>query len=264
MNTRLLWLVAAVCALLFRFNSTPPPAPPLVRDQIVALVGQNQRAYQACLDNLRHQNTPGYRSRKVLAALSSGGSTFMLRQNQGPISETRAPYDLAIDGSGFFLLSDGSLTRDGQWMLRDERLWLISRPELCLMGQDGQPVTIGANLCDINIYGDGRVTGLDLNGDGKPQTIAQIGLVRVAYPEAMKYQHPCLLPTPESGPVSRPATPGTNALGVLAQGYLEMANVDPLEQMELAWALRRYAGLLGDPTLGTAIPQPSFAAEPAR
>ena len=264
MNARHLWLVPAVCALLYRFDPTPPPSPPQVRDQLVALVGQNQSAYPACLDNLRHQNTPGYRSRNVLAALSSGGSSFLLRQNQGPISETRAPYDLAIDGPGFFLLSDGSLTRDGQFMLREERMWLISRPDLCLMGQNGQPITLRADFCDITILADGRVTGTLLNGDGKPQSIGQIGLVRVAYPEAMKYQHPCLLATPQSGPMSPPATPGTNALGVLAQGYLEMANVDPIEQLELASGLRRYAGLLGEPGPSTTIPQPSSVAEPAR
>jgi len=68
------------------------------------------------MDSLANQFTPGYRARDVLYATSHLGSKrFPLRMNQGQLQETRDPYNLAIDGSGFFLLNDGSLTRDGSW-----------------------------------------------------------------------------------------------------------------------------------------------------
>lgn len=230
-------------------RSQPNPQP--VREELFRLCLNNQRACRACMDNLANQFTPGYRASDVLYATSHLGSKrFPLRMNQGQLQETRDPYNLAIDGSGFFLLNDGSLTRDGSWALRQGRLCIAPDHNLYLMSQPGQPLTIPDNYTDIQIQGDGFLTGTELNGDGKPQQLGSIRLARVADPRWLERVQNRLLLTPESGPILSLDQPGQNGAGVLAQGYIEQANVNPLEQLETALALRRYAGLLGDPMLG--------------
>ena len=252
MLLRNLFLWLSLCALLYHLQPNTPSSHQ-ARQDILALIHNNRLAYQACMENLRHQSTSGYRAKDVFHAAASGGK-WRVRQTQGLLRETKSPHDVAIDGEGFFLLSDASLTRDGSWMLRDGQFWLCSRPDLCVLGSNGKPLRLPEDMYDVEISADGSIRAIRMNGDGRPVLVGWIPLVRVPHPEWLDYQHPRLLATPASKPPFEAHVPGSFGLGVLAQGYLEMSNVDPVEQLETAMALRQFAGLLGDPSMAFSLP----------
>ena len=163
---------------------------------------------------------------------------------QGTLRETHDPYNLAIDGEGYFVLEGGLLTRSGKfWM--DKNGQLRSEDGLALMGTDGL-VSIRADLSNVEVKGDGTIMGTALNGDGRPEQAAALLLARVSDPGWLERVGPHLKVTPESGP-TRLQTPGKDGCGVVAQGYLENSNLSAIEQMKTLSALRNYARLLGMP-----------------
>jgi flagellar hook protein FlgE len=94
---------------------------------------------------------------------------------QGPIQSTGEPLDLALDGDGFFVVSDGSgtyYTRAGNFKIdADENI--VNPNGLYLMSDGDTPInTLGYK--DIKIDAYGKVTGLDSSGDR--QEIATIAI----------------------------------------------------------------------------------------
>lgn len=159
--------------------------------------------------------------------------------SQGDITATQNSLDLAIDGDGFFqvLRTDGSVayTRDGSLKLAaDGRVvtsdGLVLEPE----------VTIPADAIEISISQDGVIStrsGTDID----PTEIGRIELARFINPAGLENIGGNLyLPTVASGePLT--STPGTEELGTVRQGFLEMSNVAVVEEMvNLIVAQRAY------------------------
>jgi flagellar hook protein FlgE len=84
----------------------------------------NQSQLNSYFNNLQNQFTPGYKAEAVNFNDLMGSSKAKTKQSsiiftQGAISQTNRPFDLAINGSGFFTLSDGTNThysRDGRFV----------------------------------------------------------------------------------------------------------------------------------------------------
>ena len=139
----------------------------------------------------------------------------------GELSNTGNQLDVAIQGDGFFevQLPDGTLayTRDGA-LKTDSSGRVVDSNGLPIQGF--QPVPPGTT--NISISSTGAITYTTANGNSS----SQIQLVRFPNPSGLQamgnnlYQE-----TPSSGTATL-GTPGQNGYGTLAQGYLELSNVN--------------------------------------
>ena len=164
----------------------------------------------------------------------------------GSFIETDGTFDLAIDGEGFFavLLPNGETryTRDGSFKLsvdEDEGI-LVTSEGYYVLSADEDYIVIPEGYSDISISGDGLITGLD--EDGTPEEIGQIGLVKFLNPEGLLATGNNLFEeTSASGEYQLKEDTTDAGYGSIIQGFLEMANVQVVEEMvNLITAQRAY------------------------
>jgi flagellar basal-body rod protein FlgF len=81
--------------------------------------------------------------------------------HEGPIEKTGAPFDLAINGSGYFTVRNangtGRYTRNGHFTLDSQGR--IATQDGDLLQGDGGEITITSDDGDIHVADDGTVTG---------------------------------------------------------------------------------------------------------
>jgi flagellar basal-body rod protein FlgG len=149
---------------------------------------------------------------------------------QGTVVSTGNPLDLMIEGDGFYQLRlpDGNLayTRDGSFKMDGERNIVTS------LGYRLEPaIQVPADATEISVARDGTVS-VRLAGDSaNVQEIGQIELVR--FPNAgglIARGSNMFLESPASGaPLN--GEPGLDGLGEVASGYLEMSNVETVDEL---------------------------------
>lgn len=158
---------------------------------------------------------------------------------QGSSAATGGDLDLAIEGPGMFevTLPSGvsAYTRDGG---------LKRSPEGLIVTSDGYPV-----VPDITIPEDARSISIDGEGDVyayfddrvEPELLGQFTLAGFSNMKGLEAIGSNLfLETPASG-APFTATPGSDGLGTLRQGYLESSSVDAVREItELIEAQRGY------------------------
>lgn len=148
---------------------------------------------------------------------------------QGSTQSTGNDLDMTIEGDGFFqiTMSDGTInyTRDGAFK-RDEQGRIVT--------SEGYPlepaITIPEGSSNIAISADGRVSAT-LAGQTAAQELGQIQLVKFVNPAGLdSVGHNMLKETAASGtPVA--SDPGVDGTGTIMQKYLEMSNVQVVEEM---------------------------------
>jgi flagellar basal-body rod protein FlgG len=148
---------------------------------------------------------------------------------QGNLQQTGNPLDLAIQGNGFFqvVMPDGSTayTRAGALQL-DAQGQLVTSS-----GFPIQPaITIPANSLSVTISRDGIVSAQRAGTTASTQlgTIQLVGFVNPAGLQGMGEN--LFIETAASGTPSVNA-PGTNGIGLVAQGYVETSNVNVVEEL---------------------------------
>ncbi len=147
----------------------------------------------------------------------------------GNMRQTGNRFDMAIEGDGFFRVTqpDGTLayTRDGGFTT-DQNGALVNSAGYLLDPQ----ITIPQDALSVTIAPDGTVS-VTQTGQTQPQTVGQITLSHFVNPTGMNQLGRNLLqPTLASGDAID-GTPGTDGLGTIAQGSLEVSNVDVAEEM---------------------------------
>jgi len=156
----------------------------------------------------------------------------------GDLKETGRSLDVAINGPGFFRvnLPDGNpaYTREGSFRLDKEGNLVTTSGYLIDPG-----IKVAENYRQITIHQDGRVEYVDADGMVKPA--GQIELFNFTAPAALqKGEDNLYLYFPAAGEI-KSARPGEPGFGSLAQGFLEMANVDLTAEMKnLIEAQRAY------------------------
>ena len=149
--------------------------------------------------------------------------------SQGEFKETNAPYDMVIEGDGFFqiLNNDGDTvyTRDGSFKL-DGQGRMVTSDGLLLAPQ----VNIPSDTKEVQISQDGIVQ-VNLPGEQVPQEIGQIQLVRFANPAGLEAVGQNLYRQTLSSGQPQVGTPGTDGFGAVKQGFLETSNVKLVEEM---------------------------------
>ncbi|WP_019878401.1 flagellar basal-body rod protein FlgG [Succinispira mobilis] len=148
---------------------------------------------------------------------------------QGNFQETGNATDMAIQGDGFFQITmpDGEIayTRDGSFKIdADGRLTTA----------DGYPlepaVVIPENATSVTISADGRVS-VKIPGQTTSEEIAQLEIARFINPAGLDAIGQNLFKeTPASG-VPTVSNPTVDGAGSVLQRYLEMSNVQVVEEM---------------------------------
>lgn len=178
----------------------------------------------------------------VQAPLEQGGSPTGLQygrgaravgtehvHTQGTLLTTDQPFDMAIEGSGFFtvvqLNGDLAYTRNGSFKLDADGL-LVNAQGLEL----SPAITIPNDAIDVNITSDGRVE-VTTPGNPTPSEVGQIQLTRFPNPGGLEaIGHNLYRETGSSGsPIT--GDPGEDAFGQISQGALEESNVNIAEEL---------------------------------
>lgn len=139
---------------------------------------------------------------------------------------TGARLDVAIEGDGFFVVSDGAdlyFTRDGSFAL-DSNNYLVNANGLYVLDIDGDLIETDG-FTEVSINSEGQVTGLDEFNVESP--IAQIGLASFVNPSGLsKAGGNLYIETQNSGEYNASVLPGSPGVGYLRSGELELSNVD--------------------------------------
>jgi flagellar basal-body rod protein FlgG len=206
-------------------------------DIATSILSRSAQRLDISAQNVANMTVPGYKARKSFADILSltGGpniSAVQARQaaplidfTPGKTENTGNPFDLAISGSGFFVVRshDGQFyTRNGQFR-RDADGRLITAAGLTLQSVTGDFV-VGA---DAAILSDGTV--LD---DGEP--VARLNVVDFADPQSLQTVGPDVFASPDAS--SQEATDPQ-----VRQGMLETANVSAADEMVSIMATLRGA-----------------------
>ncbi|MFN8057698.1 MAG: flagellar basal-body rod protein FlgG [Vicinamibacterales bacterium] len=230
----------------------------MIRALYTAASGMN--AQQLNIDNIAHNlanvNTTGFKKSRVefadlvyqqtraagSATSTTGEAPVGLETGLGakPVATARdfrvgnlkltsAPYDLAIEGKGFFQVQspDGQVayTRAGEFHVTSEG---------GLVTADGFPlepaITIPPNATSVSIARDGTVTA-SIAGQQAPQQVGTIELATFQNPAGLNPLGSNLFGVSSASGEPTTGVPGTEGIGTIAQGFVEESNVSIVEEM---------------------------------
>jgi flagellar basal-body rod protein FlgG len=217
-------------------------------DRALFAAASGMAAQQQNLDtianNLANADVVGFKGGEdVFSALAAPGQpgTGTVRSGEhalfkaGKLERSNGPFDVAIDGEGFFVVTDGvrrAYTRAGEFSravdgtLRNAQGWQLAG------------VRVPADALSASVAQDGIVT---VTTDAGAQVVAHLRLAEFAAPERLQSADGALfVQTPESGP-PRLVTPGGANGPDLRFGMLEQSNVSIVESMmQILTAQRAY------------------------
>lgn len=156
---------------------------------------------------------------------------------QGDFQETKNELHMAIEGRGFFKVisnEEDAYTRSGNFKLDSDGN--IVTPN----GEKLQPeMSISANTVSIEIGADGTVTIFDSTGTGSQ--LGTLELYSFANAAGLKSMGHNLYKATDGSGEAVSGTPGSDGMGTIVQGYLEISNVDVVEEMvSMIMAQRAY------------------------
>jgi flagellar basal-body rod protein FlgG len=148
---------------------------------------------------------------------------------QGDFAATGNPLDLVIEGEGFFQVTtpDGDLayTRSGAFKLDSSGN---------IVNSDGYPmepaITLPSDTLEITIGSDGMVSVLQ-PGSGTQTQVGQIEIAQFINPGGLMALGKNLFQPSGSSGDPTTGTPDTDGLGSINQGFLELSNVNIVEEM---------------------------------
>ncbi|HWA04219.1 MAG TPA: flagellar basal-body rod protein FlgG [Rhizomicrobium sp.] len=159
--------------------------------------------------------------------------------SQGSLTSTSNPYDLAINGMGYFRVTmpDGTdaYTRAGNFGLSPEGQIVTDKGYVVAPG-----IAIPANATGVLINAQGQVQA-SIPGQTAPASVGQLELTRFPNEAGLSAIGDNLFAeTPSSG-APQSGVPGSTGYGTIQQGFLEGANVNAVEEMtSLITAQRAY------------------------
>jgi flagellar basal-body rod protein FlgG len=166
------------------------------------------------------------------------GSVYRITE-QGTPGRTDNPYDVAIDGKGYFqvTLPSGEIgyTRAGNFSLS---------PEGTIVTEDGYTVepaiTIPQNALAVTISKTGEVSA-SIDGQVDPQVVGQLEIANFFNEAGLEAVGDNLLMETAASGAANVAAPGEPGFGQLLQGYTESSNVDAVTEISaLIVAQRAY------------------------
>jgi flagellar basal-body rod protein FlgG len=173
----------------------------------------------------------------VMAAATTKFSTT------GNLEATENPYDLAIDGQGFFkvLGPDGKeyYTKDGSFKISvdGENYNLVTSEGYYVQGENGN-IELGSEVKDVTIDAIGRISVK--RQDGTIEDLGSLSITSFVNPAGLESVGKNMyIPTGASGEPHDTQNDSTG--GTIMQGFLEYSNVQVVEEMvKLIQAQRAY------------------------
>jgi len=202
-------------------------------------------------NNVANANTPGFKKQQIIfetrlaeamsrngnlpgtMPLTAGGGNWIAETvtdfSQGALSSTNNPLDLAIEGDGFFAVTDGKdeyYTRAGAFSLDSQGRLVTADGKYSVLDENGQPIVITGDEVKVNPDGTiiTRVNGAE----------AEAGKLALVTFKELKDKAPGL------SKILRPVGDanftygGKNvipATGVVKQGFIEQSTVNIVEEM---------------------------------
>lgn len=147
----------------------------------------------------------------------------------GSFQATGSETDLAIEGDGFFQITmpDGTInyTRDGSFKLDDTKRLVTSS------GYPIEPaITIPETATAFSISAEGLITAT-VPGQTAVQEVGQLQIVRFLNPSGLDSVGQNLLKETAASGVPIASDPGTDGAGNIRQKFIEMSNVQVVEEM---------------------------------
>ena len=224
---------------------------------------QFQESMDVIGNNVANVNTTGFKSARVdfeeafsqqMSAgpggipmqVGTGVNTSAISNQflQGAITRTSNVGDVAVSGNGFFVVQDtlsGAqyVSRDGAFHV-DDNGYLVTNNGLRVQGYSDAGLSARGDIQIDNTGAPGgstaKVVTYDIDSDGKINVRLEDGtefvrgqllLQTFQNPQALTKEGSNLYSVGTSaGPLSQTEAPGTNGLGKLVSGALEMSNVD--------------------------------------
>jgi flagellar basal-body rod protein FlgG len=164
---------------------------------------------------------------QVGLGVKTGSTTRSMAQ--GDMVSTQNPYDVAIEGTGYFRIQRGNgeiaFTRAGNFRVDETGRLVTQRGELVEPG-----ITVPPETMALTIRPDGMVLA-KVPGREQATELGQLELTSFTNPGALQAMGNNLFqPTAASGQELR-LKPGEQAMGTISQGFLETANVKAVEEM---------------------------------
>ena len=197
---------------------------------LTGLKNASQRL-QNSANNIANINTPGFKKSDVNSVdLQSGGSrvnAVSKSNTQGALIPTNNPLDLAIDGKGFFQVTNPnggtSFTRSGSFTV----------------GGGGNIVDASGNALTPAVNVPGQNTGVNVGANGQisaqvggqPEVIGQIELAIFSNPSGLTAVGGNLLNESAGSGAPVAGNPGAGGLGTVRSGFLEGSNVNITEEI---------------------------------
>lgn len=216
-----------------------------VSEIVASSITRNLETLERISSNTQNVTTVGFKSR--LHSESSSESTSMAQaidMSQGELRQTHRSLDLAIKGSGWFLLKQDDslyLTRNGQFRLTGNGQVIDAKGRI-LQGQNGDLFLDSSN---VSVSSNGEIS--DLNG-------SLDRLLLVSPTATTKGQY-----VGGEWHVSPSTTLDIDSSSQVLQGYLEQSNVDPSTEVLEMMSARRHVETMQktlvayNETLGKAI-----------
>lgn len=165
--------------------------------------------------------------------LGSRVSSIQTDFRQGAFQETGEPYDLAIEGNGFFQVNDPVtsqpiFTRAGNFSINANNQLVLGSAQTGRL-LDPQ-ISLPEGTSSISISSSGQVLA-QVPGQTELAAVGNIQLATFANPEGLlKLGENLYAPTDASG-AAQLTQPGQQGAGLLRQGFLEASNVEPVHQL---------------------------------
>jgi len=236
-------------------------------DSGVSALDQFQQQLNVLGNNIANVDTVGFKSANVNFAdalsqtvgdnsagveqVGTGVTTSSISDSftQGSITNTGVQTNMAVNGNGFFLVSDPTTgqqyaTRDGSFTVNSSG-YLVTSSGMMVQGYtDSTGTTIGniqvsnanapgGDTSAVQSYTFGSNGQLNIQlADGTQYVGGQVLLQNFTSPSQLASVGDNLYTGMSlAGPLTAPVAPGSNGLGSLVTGSLEMSNVDLAGQL---------------------------------
>ena len=183
--------------------------------------------------NLKTTGSPATNATQVPTGIQIGLGTRLAAVTKifspGDFTQTGNELDIAIEGDGFFQITmpDGNTgySRAGAFK-RDSTGQVVTSDGNLL----SPPIPIPNNATKINIGSDGTVS-VQQAGQSATTTVGNIQLASFSNPSGLSSQGKNIYMPSDASGTATTGTPGQNGIGTIAQGLLEMSNVNVAEEM---------------------------------
>ncbi len=195
-------------------------------------MAQMAQAQERTAQNLANANTAGFKRQRIFqeafnarfdaeqAPRSDHRHVEFSDMAQGVLEQTGNPLDVALEGNGFFTLTDPDTgdpryTRDGHFMLSADGT-LVNKQGLEVEG-DGGPIVIPPEAGEISIAQNGEISA---NG----QVVGRLSIVEFEEPAKLIRLDGAAFAARDEEPLQAENT-------AVHQGFVEGSNINPVHEM---------------------------------